>query len=243
MMQSLTCTLPAWDYASSYKVYTNLCKPEDVDGLCRGVETNLAVGEWGSYVHCNMTERTAYALNQLYLRQRLNASVCTDAGGIFQQPVAEKVQENDCKDFLRQVGPDGIGRVTVTPVLKERENHIGPGKSIAVLVGISLICIITFTGLGAFIMYRRRRKKVQTLEEKNKAQELPGDSKENGQTFMDDAAELYGPGIYELNDTRRAEIAGNERMELAGDDVPELHGIKDEPSELEGSEVPKSGDK
>ena len=234
MLSTLECTAPSWDYTEAYSVIRKVCddNKQAYPDLCRGTKGNPKVGEYGSYAWCNITEQAAWVLNQQFVVKQRDPSSCTSSGGRLQEPVKSNALPQDCGVLLKQVGPDAIGSVSITPAATatasvESGRGQAPGAQVKIAIGVSITVVFVILGsaLGAFCVWTRRQKNQTTVDE---ALETPIEA---------GGEEITKLGVVTYREIDGQEVAAEldspEKTELAGDDVGELVG--DSVAELEGS--------
>jgi hypothetical protein len=256
-MSSLECTGASLDYAASHIAITAQCPTIDSD-MCRGIFYTQSTGQWGSYTFCNHTEQASWVLNQVFISKNRDPAACTSAGGALQQPTKTEQPQEDCSVYLKQIGPDGLGNVTVTPTpmssthTKEGSGGLSTGLRAAIAVSVTVFLLFLLSIFGAlwFCLRRRRQRAIQASEDAKKnglEAEQSSSANDNGKNQQDGLplAELDGEVVpmeidglakVEMDTNGPVELEGGERLELEGDHVPELQGQKTV-AELEGSKV------
>jgi hypothetical protein len=193
---------------------------------CAGVLANLEDGQYGAYSGCNYTERLSFASNQLYIGHGNGSEACANTGGVLQQ--ADLSPPRNCQFMLRQAKVDGTGMVTQTALPDKlvetvRKGGLSTGGKAGVAVAV-IVIILTVVGL---FIHRRKQK----LASRADSAEV-------------DVSELPDTGIAK---SRGVEIAGEERREIAGNEVlegetkiiSEMPTEHNEPVELDGSGIGK----
>jgi hypothetical protein len=250
MMNTLTCTAASgWNYTTSQTTWSSICSNSTTSSLCLGVETQPDTGIIGSYAGCNITEQVSWALDQLYITKGRDASTCTSLGGIIQEPVTNTAPGGHCAVLLKQVGPDALGSVSVTPTATSEPSLVKNGSNmstkarIGLGVGLSVFVIVLFSISSTLCMWSRRRKRAtKAVKETEDSQDAEKGVEEQSSAALNNF-ELEGQERKELDG---GEIIGEldirERAELVGDDVGEIDGNDnfERLYELEGSSPPKN---
>jgi hypothetical protein len=221
-MDTLSCTTPSdAEYNQSMTIVEKICNDKNNAGLCRGIKEEPKVGEWGSYSMCTLAERAAWVANQLYMNKQGDPQTCKDAGGVISKPNVTEPQTEDCKIFLKQVGPDAVGSVSITPTPMDQTKRkdrkgLDSGAKSAIGASIGGFLILVLFSFLAFYTRARRRRKTEVREADTKETDKKGAVELSAKEKV--FAEVDGTG-------RTFELHGFEVQEL-GQDPPELQSAE-----------------
>jgi X8 domain len=225
MFQTLACVADSnRDEAANQESYHKYCSGSEYPDQCRGVKASSKNGYYGSYMSCNLTERTSYLFNQLYLSNGQDESSCKSIGGTVKEPVKEETLGKDCNLLMDQVGPNATGIVKPIQTLMlgagDGSSGLSQKTKAGVAVGIALFIFFLIAVLVGFCIWSRRRKMSRAasgakMAEFDTAIELPDSER---------IEELEDNEKKELGDEDKIHEIGDEILvELPGDEVPELH--------------------
>ncbi|KAF2674217.1 hypothetical protein BT63DRAFT_419522 [Microthyrium microscopicum] len=228
-----------WDY-STFKKY---CKNPYDDNLCKAVDNNYTTGVYGTYDGCTAQEQSSWILSQLYISKGRDPASCTSAGGIMKTPVAASSRQADCQSYLKQAGPDSVGKITATPAPVQEQrpangDELKPATKAGIGVGISIFALICIA--VGFVLYRRRQNSTGSEEEDLGFEKAELDGSEVGAAKTQPQSDIP-PDSAELDSGERHEMATDVPHELetpvTGSETTAIpHEIDSrEIAELEGS--------
>ena len=79
---------------------------------------DATIGRYDAYILCNNAEQLSWALQHQHIQSNNDSALCSSAGGMIQQPPPKESQPSDCQELLRQVGPNGTGKITFTSAFR-----------------------------------------------------------------------------------------------------------------------------
>jgi hypothetical protein len=222
MMETLGCVAgpnETFEY-SNKQTLSNICGNNSggVGAPCLGIERNVAIGQWGSYSGCNLTEQESWVFNKIYVSKGQKTAACASLGGLVRSPIKADAQAADCAVLLKQVGPDAVGSVSFTPAPTAKSSGarnsggLSKGAQAGIGVGVTILVVFLISAMIGFCVWSRRRKRREAeIAQAAKAKEpdVTG-APENEMT------ELEGTEREELEGTERKELEGTERNELDG---------------------------
>jgi hypothetical protein len=193
MVSTLSCV------AREDKHYSEICASardftKAVDPACRGVVSNFSSGEFGAYSGCSVKDISSWVLNRRALNNGTTSGTCASLQAKDQVPVPMESQSHECQAYLRQIGPEGTGIVTQSPLpMKESLKSTDSGLSGAIKAGIGIgttMWVLLIIAIIVWIMLRRRKKqeaaRLASIQDRTPAPaeasmivpkiELPGDN-------------------------------------------------------------------
>jgi hypothetical protein len=181
MMDTLECvTDPAWSPSQQSKYIAGHCskKPGGPEPGCEATTGNETTGVFGTYLGCEMREKSSWIANAAYLAANQKAEpACRSVGGVPQRPVASSTLASDCKVLLRQAGSSGMGFISITPQPTSKANPLGAGMSPVAKAGIGLAATILALAFicAILLLYFRllRKSRIRTSEMDFEKAELP----------------------------------------------------------------------
>lgn len=193
---------------------------------CLGAISNVEDGRYGAFSACNYTERTSWALNQLYMGRGNNSDACTAAGGLVRTPLTS--QSRNCQFLLQQAKADGTGIVTQTALtddFKDGEQAKRNGISTIAKAGIGVAIVVIFVLVATGLLTYWRRKRVTSKSKSAHAEvaELPN-------------SVILGNKIVEIGGEERREIGGDEVVEGEVRVITEMPTEHNNPVELDATE-------
>jgi hypothetical protein len=233
MLQSIDCVIrPGLDEETIRNSERDMCAKNHI--LCSATRPNISEGLYPSYIFCNNTESLSWELQQQYLLNNNDSTACSSAGGVIQQAIPMTSLASDCKEFLRQAGPDGTGTITFTPTSTIQSNSLNSQPSglktrakIGIGVGVGSFGILTATLLALYWRVKRGGRSSSQLDEYQKA-ELPDNSVVVpivSEILLDGAEinELEG-ATAELDHEQVNELCSIQVNEIDGGQIVELDG-------------------
>jgi X8 domain len=233
MLQSIDCVVrPGLDEEMIRNSERDMCAKNQT--WCSATRSNISEGLYPSYLFCNNTESLSWELQQQYLHNGNDSAACSSAGGVIQHAIPTTSLPSDCREFLRQAGPDGTGTITFTPTSTIQSNFLNSQSSdlqtrtkIGIGVGIGSFGIFAATLLALYWRAKRKGRSSSQLDEYQKA-ELPDNSAvvPIGSEILLDGAEIneLEGATAELDQEQVNELCGIQVNEIGGGKIVELDG-------------------
>jgi 1,3-beta-glucanosyltransferase GAS1 len=177
MMQSLTCTAPVTAGEQDSDVVPENCFRNSA--FCAGIISNSTSGQYGAYSGCNSIERASWVLNQRYLSliNYATESECKSIAGVFKSPTSSESLPKDCRVFLEQAGPAGIGTIDIDRAIEANSTTSAPTTTsalaassalptivkIGIVVGVA-VSVLLCASIAICCLRVRKRKKAAAFE-------------------------------------------------------------------------------
>jgi 1,3-beta-glucanosyltransferase GAS1 len=217
MMETLHCISNQTDIHNK-SILDKYCKNPFNSTLCAGVKNNYTSGVYGTYTGCKTRERQSWILNQLFISNGRDTSICSSATGIIQTPIPVQARDPDCEVFLRQAGTSATGSVTFTPTNAQRNNSplsrtLNTGSRVGIAIGtIGFILLLFILAIGIHIRLKRRTSVSSPMDILSGKPELQ-DTSQNP---------VPRPTPFELGSSERHELEGTTAYEVAGESIVEI---------------------
>jgi hypothetical protein len=160
-------------------------------------------------------------MDQQYIAHANNATTCQSVGGLTRVP--NKTPSKQCQALLREAGLEGTGLVRDVNFKRQGvSDQSGSGRlsqATKIAIGISIAILILLAAI-LYLLYRRRRKRIAGKVENS-----------------DKIAELPIKETFEIGGNERSEIAGQQVFEKDEEAILEMPTIHNEPVELDAAQT------